>query len=112
MGVFNDNQSANRLHWDYKYTGMQLLPFANKLYTKYRDAEELARNKMAEFMKDMTVSNSDRKVEEVKREIVLYGTLKEQCEVFQHEFARSLDKEYNLGLGDVTFFELTKNSHE
>jgi hypothetical protein len=49
-----------------------------------------------------------RRVEEVKREIVSFGTLKEQCQVFKHEFARAPDKVYELGLGDVTFFGLAQ----
>jgi hypothetical protein len=108
MGMFNDNQSAQRLHWTYKYTGKELLPSATRLYAKFYLKEEEARNKMAEYMKDMNISNTDRRVEEAKRDIVSFGTLKEQCEVFQHEFARNPDKEYELGLGDVTFFELAQ----
>lgn len=108
MGMFNDNQSANRLHWTYKYTGKELLTSAANLYARFYVKEEEARNKMAEYMKDMSISNTDRKVEEIKRDIVSFGTLKEQCEVFQHEFSRNPDKEYDLGLGDVTFFELAQ----
>lgn len=63
---------------------------------------------MADFMKDMNVSQNDTKVQEVKRDITTFGTLKEQCSVFQHEFARNPGKEYQLGLGDVTFFGLAE----
>lgn len=104
MGVFNDNVSANRTGWTYKYTGEQLLPFADKLYKEFRDQEEEARLRMAKYMKDMNISNTDRKVEDTKREIISFGTTKEQCHVFRHEFKRNPAKEYDLGLGDVTFF--------
>ncbi len=110
MGMFNDNQSANRLHWTYKYFGKELFLSAKNLHNRYLLKEAEARNKMAEYMKDMTISNSDRRVEEAKRDIVSFGTLKEQCEVFQHEFWRNPDKEYELGLGDVTFFELAQKN--
>jgi hypothetical protein len=104
MGMFNDNVSANRTGWSYTYTGADLLPFADKLYKEFREKEEEARNRMAGYMKDMTISNNDRKVEDAKREIVAFGTVKEQCHVFRHEFRRNPSKQYELGLGDVTFF--------
>lgn len=104
MGMFNDNVSPNRTGWQYTYTGAELLPFAEKLYEEFLHKEEAARNRMAEFMKDMNISNSDRRVEDTKRDIVTFGTIKEQCHVFKHEFKRDLDKIYHLGLGDVTFF--------
>jgi hypothetical protein len=107
MGLFNDHQGPKRLEWTYKYTGKELLPYASKLYEDFRNKEIEARNRMADFMRDINVSNSDRRVEEVKREITNYGTLKEQCEVFKHEFARNPNQEYRLGLGDVTFFGVT-----
>lgn len=61
---------------------------------------------MADFMKDMSVSNNDSRVTDAKDQITNFGTLKEQCAVFKHEFARNPDKSYELGLGDVTFFGL------
>jgi predicted Zn-dependent protease len=106
MGMFNDNVGAGRTGWTYTYTGEQLLAPAIRLYNEYRSKEEKARNHMADYMKDMTIPNNDRRVEEVKRDIVAFGTLKEQCDVFRHEFKRNPNKEYELGLGDVTFFGL------
>ena len=108
MGMFNDNVGAGRTGWTYIYTGEQLLAPAIKLYSEYRSKEEKARNHMADYMKDMTIPNNDRRVEEVKRDIVTFGTLKEQCDVFRHEFKRNPNKEYELGLGDVTFFGLAE----
>lgn len=106
MGMFNDNVSANRTIWTYKYTGGVLLPFARKLYNENHAKEEEARNRMSDYMKDMNIANNDRRVEDTKREIATYGTLKEQCSVFVNEFSRHPDQEYDLGLGDVTFFGL------
>lgn len=109
MGMFNDNVGYKRIEWTYKYLGKDLLPYAVKLYKENLEKEEAARNRMAGFMTDMTVSNNDRRVEEVKRDIVTYGTLKEQCSVFKHEFSRNPETEYRLGLGDVTFFGLNND---
>lgn len=108
MGMFNDNVGAGRTGWTYKYTGEQLLPSAVRLYKEYYAKEEKSRIYMSEMMKDMNISNTDRRVEDTKREIVTFGTLKEQCDVFRHEFRRNPEKEYELGLGDVTFFGLTE----
>lgn len=108
MGLFNDNVGAGRTSWTYKYKGSELLPYAQKLHLKYRVCEEEARHRMSDFMKDMNVSQNDRRVAETKNEIQSFGTLKEQCAVFKHEFARNPDQEYELGLGDVTFFGITE----
>jgi hypothetical protein len=108
MGMFNDSVSAQRTGWTYIYTGEELLPYARKLYREFYDREEQARNLMAAFMKDMNVSQNDTKVQEAKRDIQNFGTLKEQCAVFQWEFQRNPTKLYELGLGDVTFFGLTQ----
>jgi hypothetical protein len=106
MGMFNDNVSPNRHDWTYTYFGSQLLPYATKLHAEYFSKEKHARGLMADLMKDMSVSQNDTKVQEAKRDIANFGTLKEQCSVFQHEFDRNPDKTYELGLGDVTFFGL------
>lgn len=108
MGMFNDHVSAGRTKWTYTYTGSELLKVATNLYNEYRAKEESARHRMSDYMKDMNVSNSDHKVEEAKNDITEFGTLKEQCLVFKHEFERNPDKKYELGLGDVTFFGLAK----
>ncbi len=106
MGMFNDNVSPRRHDWEYTYTGQFLLPYAEKLYKEFRAKEEEARNRMAGYMKDMNIANNDRRVEDTKREIVSFGTAKEQCAVFKHEFKRRPEQEFHLGLGDVTFFGL------
>ena len=108
MGLFNDNVSANRTGWTYLYSGKELLGPATKLYAEFLTKETDARNRMADFMRDMSIANNDRRVEEVKREIVSFGTTKEQLSVFKHEFARNPEMVYSLGLGDVTFFGLNK----
>jgi hypothetical protein len=108
MGMFNDNVGPRRTDWTYKYLGKDLIEPAVKLFREFQSKEEAARNKMADFMKDMNVSQNDRRIEETKRDIATFGSLKEQCEVFKHEFKRNPEKEYELGLGDVTFFGLAK----
>lgn len=108
MGLFNDNVGSKRTNWTFTYLAKDLIKSASHLYEQYHSKEESARNRMADLMKDMSVYNTDRRVEDCKRDIISFGTLKEQCAVFLHEFTRNKDKEYSLGLGDVTFFELAK----
>lgn len=106
MGLFNDNVSPHRNEWTYRYTGRELLSAATELYKQFYEQEQTARNKMVDLMKDMNVSQSDPRVAEAKRDIQTFGSQKEQCQVFKHEFKRNPEKIYELGLGDVTFFGL------
>ena len=73
----------------------------------HAELERAARQKTAELLQDDHASQNDPRFAELKRRIADHGTIKEQCEVFVHEFARHPDRSYHLGLGDVTFFELT-----
>ncbi len=112
MGMFNDNVGAGRTTWLYKYSGAELLPYAVKLHAENLAREIESRNRMAEFMKDINIANNDRRVEDAKREIVTFGTLKEQCAVFKHEFGRNPTQVFELGLGDVTFFGMHLPSND
>lgn len=107
MGMFNDNVSPKRMEWEYTYTGRELLPKALMLRDRFAAKELDARNKTADLLRDVNVNQNDSRFSELKREITSNGTLKEQCEVFVHQFSREMDREFTLGLGDVTFFELT-----
>ena len=107
MGLFNDNVYPKRLEWEYEYTGAELLPKARMLKERHRCAEIDARNKTADLLRDASVSQNDPRFNELKKEITTHGTLKEQCEVFVLQFTREPERKFSLGLGDVTFFELT-----
>lgn len=108
MGMFNDNVSARRTEWTYTYTGKELLVKAKMLLGRHTESEQAARNKTAEMLQDVSVNQNDSRFAELKGRITFHGTMKEQCAVFVHEFSRSLAREYELGLGDVTFFEMDK----
>ena len=111
MGLYNDTVNEGRTSWTYKYFGTELLEAATHLYNEYLSKETEARAKMAEYMRDMDVSSTDRRIEDLKRDITNLGKLKEQCEVYKHEFSRRPTVEYELGLGDVTFFGLFEAKH-
>jgi hypothetical protein len=107
MGLFNDNVYPKRLEWEYEYTGAQLLPHAEALLKRHSTKETEARNKTADLLRDASVSQNDSRFADLKREITTHGTLKEQLEVFVRQFTLEPDRKFSLGLGDVTFFELT-----
>jgi hypothetical protein len=107
MGMFNDNICPRRLDWEYPYTGKELIDKARMLQAKHAALETAARNKTADLLRDDKVSQNDSRFNELKRDITTHGTIKEQCEVFAHQFAREPERVFSLGLGDVTFFELT-----
>lgn len=104
MGMFNDSVSPQRTQWTYTYLGKDLFPHADRLYGEYLNRETVARSNMSEYMKDMNRHQNDPDIQRAKSDIQTYGTLKEQCAVFRHEFARNPEQTYELGLGDVTFF--------
>ena len=107
MGLFNDNVSPRRTEWEYEYTGAELLPKAKLLRDRHAAKEIEARNKTADLLRDANVSQNDSRFGDLKREINTHGTIKEQCEVFVLQFTREPERKFSLGLGDVTFFELT-----
>ena len=109
MGMFNDNVGPKRLDWEYTYKGRDLLAKAELLRERFAAKELEARNKTADLLRDVNVSQSDSRFTDLKREVATNGSLKEQCDVFVHQFRREPDREFSLGLGDVTFFELTVN---
>lgn len=106
MGLFNDNRNTTREGWRFVYTGKELLPFAQKKYKAFTDAELSARNELADKMKDPSVSMKDPKIDELKGQIEWSGNERERCMVWVHEFTRSPDQTYSLGLGDVTYFDI------
>ncbi len=108
MGLFNDNVSPQRNEWQYEYTGQELLGKAKMLAERHDALEKAARNKTADLLRDCSVSQSDPRFGELKREISTHGSIREQCQVFAHEFARTPARVFQLGLGDVTFFELVE----
>lgn len=108
MGLFNDNVSPERLNWQYDYTGAELLNPAQKLLAFHIDGEAASRKTASDLLRDPAVSHNDPKIVDARKLIERHGQLREQLEVWVHEFARHPNKNFSLGLGDVTFFELQK----
>jgi hypothetical protein len=109
--MYNDHVAKGRESWTYSYTGAELLAAAERLYAEYSAKEMEARIKHSDLMRDPAVAQNDRRLGDLKRDIEHCGMMKEQCEVFRHEFKRMPGVSYKLGLGDVTFFGLAEK-HE
>ena len=106
MGVYNDNRHTNRGSWEFIYTGAELLPAARRKHAEFAAREKEAREKMASFMVDMNMAQSDARIAECRSDVEEAGTEREKCMVWVHEFSRDPEKEYVLELGDVTYFDL------
>jgi hypothetical protein len=106
MGQFNDFRSSSRESWKFNYLGKTLAPFAKKKYDSYCEQETKARLLMSDLLRDATIKASDPKIEDLKNDIEQYGTEREKCLVWKHEFERSPDVSYSLSLGDVTYFDI------
>lgn len=104
--MYTEYSNTNRSEWKFTYTGAELLDAARKKYSDFLTQEKEARAKMAQLMVDMSVSQSDSRISECKKEIEKAGTEREKCLVWIHEFARKPEREFFLLLGDVTYFEL------
>jgi hypothetical protein len=110
MGMYNDFRNVGREDWKYTYAGEELLEAAQLKRREFRAKEEEARQKMSQLMQNMSVSAMGTDVEECKKKIAQFGNLREQCDVFVHEFVRTPEREFHLSLGDVTFFGLQEES--
>ena len=112
MGVYNDYNHTEREGWKFHYTGAQLVEAARRKHDEFRGKERSAREEMARLMVDMSVSQSDPRISECKRDIEKAGSEREKCAVWVHEFARNPERQFFLQLGDVTYFELAPSPGE
>lgn len=108
MGMFNDYRSPNRDNWRFSYLGKELADAARVKYDNFTAQEKEARHSMAEMLKDANVRASDPRIEDLKQSIERFGSEREKCLVWVHEFARQPQKEYSLALSDVSYFDLAK----
>jgi hypothetical protein len=100
----HDRGTTNRSGWKYSYKGSEVLAHAEALLAEYQEAETAARQAVADLMTDADVSVSDKRVEDAKREVERVARIHEECKVYVHEFRRNPDRDFNLALGDVVFF--------
>lgn len=104
--MFYDFSSTSREGWKYTYKGKELANLAKYKRDLFHDKEMSARDRLAKLLKDPKVSQDDRRIEDLKRDIEHNGKQYEACKVFYHEFSRAQDKDFYLSLGDVVYFGL------
>jgi len=111
--MHNDfGSNTKREGWLYTYKGKELLPYAKTAYQTYLRAELKAREKMSKMISDIKVNNRDPELDQAKREIENNGKIREQCAVFVYQFEREPEREFNLAIGDVTFFGIVRDPSE
>jgi hypothetical protein len=107
--MYFDHINTARSSWKYTYFGKDLYEKASALVRRFTDEEQAAREKIAALLKDSSIPIDDPKNEEAKREVERVARLHEECRVYRHEFERHPDREYNLSLGDVVFFDFPQS---
>jgi hypothetical protein len=95
---------VNRHGWTFTHTGEELCPLAANRFREFKEAELKARNIAAKLLQDPTVHHEDKKVLAAKDDIQKFGALAEKCAVWTHEFERTPEREFTLGVNDVLFF--------
>ena len=70
------------------------------------------RQRMAAMIQDPATFHDDANLQQVKRDIDRHSGLREQFQVYCHEFSRTPNLEFRLGLADVVYFGLAEGFWE
>lgn len=95
---------GKRLEWSFPYKARMLLPYATRKLTQHQTEETALRARMAAMIQDPATFHDDGAFQQVKRDIDRHSGLREQFEVYCHEFTRLPEREYHLSLADVVYF--------
>ncbi len=110
--MYNDNVGIKRNEWLFVYKGRELLAFARRKLAHHQAEESALRQKMATMIQDPATFHDDANLQQVKRDIDRHSGLREQFQVYCHEFARTPSLEFRLGLADVVYFGLAEGPWE
>jgi hypothetical protein len=102
--MHNESIGAKRHEWGFNYKGKELLPYAEKKRHENQTQETALREQMAKLIRDPSTFHNDAALQQLKRDIDRHSALREQFEVYCHEFARTPAIEFRLGLADVVYF--------
>lgn len=97
---------CKRTGWLFTYKASEIIECARDRLAHYTKLEHDARKIISELMLDKTVASSDKRIEDARSAVAHNGAIVEQLDIWVHEFHRNPDREYQLALGDVVFFEL------
>jgi hypothetical protein len=110
--MHNEGLHSKRYEWTFAYKGRQLLPYARRKLTEHQAAETASRQRMATLIQDPATFHNDASLQDLKRAIEKHSSLREQFQVYCHEFQRTPEKEFFLQLSDVVFFGLLEGEPE
>ncbi len=110
--MYNESVGNRRGEWGFNYKGKDLLPFARRKLAQHQAEETQLRRRMAVMIQDPATFHDDGNLQQVKRDIDRHGGLREQFQVYCHEFERTPNIEFRLGLADVVFFGLLEGLPE
>jgi len=102
--MYNEQGTQRRSEWKFPYKARLLRPYALRKLAHHQAEETALREKMAVMIKDPATFHNDAALQQVKQGIDRHSALREQFEVYCHEFQRLPESEYHLALGDVVFF--------
>ena len=100
----NENLVIKRHDWSFPYKGKMLLPYAERKLGEHQTEETALRKKMAIAIQDPAMFHNDTALQQLKRDIDRHAGLREQFQVYCHEFKRLPEQEYRLGISDIVFF--------
>jgi hypothetical protein len=95
---------TERSGWKFVYKGEDLLPFARRRLAEHQAVEAQLRDKLAKMIREPASFHDDARLQQLKLDVDRHAGLREQFEVYCHEFARTPKKEFSLKLSDVVFF--------
>ena len=104
--MWNEGGQNERSTWKFVYKGEDLLPSAQRRLAEHQAVEAQLRDKLARMVKDPASFHDDTKLQQVKQDVDRHSALREQLEVYCHEFTRTPKKEFTVRLSDVVFFGL------
>ena len=107
--MINDNIGNRRAEWVFVYKGKDLLPYARKKLAHHKSEEASLRQRLAELIRDPASFHDDTSLQQLKRDVDRHAGLREQFEVYCHEFERTPSLEFRLGLADVVYFGLLES---
>jgi len=95
-----------RSQWKFAYKGKHLLPHARRRLAELRAEEAQLRERLAGLVRDPASFHDDTRLQQLKAEVDRLSGVREQFEVYCHEFRRTPDKDFSLKLGDLVFFRV------
>ena len=97
---------GERDKWKFNYRGSELVHHAERLRNYYRKEEIAARSEMARLTNNKSISIDSKEAVAARENVQRSASLAEQYAVYAFEFGRTPDREFVLGMGDITFFEI------